>query len=75
MKTLQNFAAAHGSVHKHLAQERHLVSREVYKPRSAAALAAWRRQVDFGLTAPRVGYGAADVRIAPPSPTSTKAAQ
>ena len=42
MKTLQKFAAVHGSVHNHFSQERHLVSRQVYKQRRAAALAAWR---------------------------------
>ena len=42
MKTLQKFAAVHGSVHNHFSQERHLVSRTVYKQRRAAALAAWR---------------------------------
>ena len=34
MKTLQKFA----SVHNHFAQERHLVSRQVYKERRSAAL-------------------------------------
>jgi putative transposase len=42
MKTLQKFAAVHASVHNHFSQERHLVSRQVYKQRRAAALAAWR---------------------------------
>ena len=42
MKTLQKFAAVHGSVHNHFSQERHLVSRTIYKQRRAAALAAWR---------------------------------
>lgn len=42
MKTLQKFASVHGSVHNHFAQERHLVSRKIYKERRAAALAAWR---------------------------------
>ena len=29
--TLQTFASVHGTVHNHLNQERHLVSRETYK--------------------------------------------
>ena len=33
MKTLQKFASVHGSVHNHFQQERHLVSREIYKER------------------------------------------
>ncbi len=41
MKTLQKFSSVHASVHNHFAQERHLVSRQVYKQRRAAALAAW----------------------------------
>jgi putative transposase len=42
MKTLQKFAAVHGTVHNHFSQERHLVSREIYKQRRSAALAEWR---------------------------------
>ena len=42
MKTLQKFSSVHASVHNHFAQERHLVSRQIYKERRAAALAAWR---------------------------------
>ena len=42
MKTLQKFASAHGSVHNHFSQERHLVSRKIDKERRAAALADWR---------------------------------
>ena len=42
MKTLQKFASVHASIHNHFAQERHLVSREIYRERRAAALAAWR---------------------------------
>ena len=42
MKTLQKFASVHGSVHNHFQQERHLVSREIYKQRRSAALAEWR---------------------------------
>jgi putative transposase len=42
MKTLQKFSSIHASVHNHFSQERHLVSREVYKQRRSAALAEWR---------------------------------
>lgn len=42
MKTLQKFASVHGSVHNHFNQERHLVSRDIYKQRRSAALAEWR---------------------------------
>ena len=42
MKTLQKFAAVHGSVHNHFQQERHLVSRKIYKERRSAALTEWR---------------------------------
>ena len=42
MKTLQKFAAVHAQVHNHFNQERHLVSREVYRERRSAALAEWR---------------------------------
>ena len=42
MKTLQKFASVHASVHNHFAQERHLVSRAIYRERRVAALAAWR---------------------------------
>ena len=68
MKTLQKFTSVRASVHNHFAQERHLVSCQVYKERRAAALAAWQsaglspvglgliarglRQVAVGLTAP-----------------------
>jgi putative transposase len=41
-KTLQKFASVHASVHNHFSQERHLVSREIYKERRSAALAEWR---------------------------------
>ncbi|WP_338466227.1 IS6 family transposase [Novosphingobium sp. ZN18A2] len=42
MKTLQKFASVHASVHNHFSQERHLVSRQVYKERRSAALAEWQ---------------------------------
>ncbi len=42
MKTLQKFAAVHAQVHNHFAQERHLISRDLYRQRRSAALAEWR---------------------------------
>jgi putative transposase len=42
METLQRFVSIHASFHNHCNQERHLVSREIYKARRAAALAEWR---------------------------------
>jgi putative transposase len=42
MKTLQKFAAVHGTVHNHFNQERHLISRDLYRERRSAALAGWR---------------------------------
>src|SRR6516225_4662614 len=41
MRTLQKFASAHAQVHNHFNQERHLVTRQVYKQRRSAALAEW----------------------------------
>ena len=43
MKTLQKFAAVHGTVHNHFNQERHLISRDLYRERRSAALAEWRQ--------------------------------
>jgi putative transposase len=42
MHTLQKFSAVHASVHNHFNQERHLVSRDIYKERRSAALAEWQ---------------------------------
>ena len=42
MKTLQKFSSVHASVHNHFNQERHLISRELYRERPSAALAEWR---------------------------------
>ena len=42
MKTLQKFSSVHAQVHNHFSQERHLVSREIYRQRRSAALAEWR---------------------------------
>ncbi len=46
METLQTFASVHGTVHNHFNQERHLVSREIYKERRSAALAEWRNVME-----------------------------
>ncbi len=43
MRSLQKFAAVHGSIHNHFNQERHLSSRPIFKERRAAALAEWRQ--------------------------------
>ena len=43
MRSLQKFAAIHGSIHNHFNQERHLTSREIFKTRRDAALTEWRR--------------------------------
>ncbi len=39
MKTLQKFSSVHASVHNHFNQERHLISRDLYRERRSAALA------------------------------------
>ncbi|MCZ8158681.1 MAG: DDE-type integrase/transposase/recombinase, partial [Rhizobiaceae bacterium] len=43
MRSLQKFAAVHGSIHNHFNQERHLSSRPTFKERRAAALNEWRQ--------------------------------
>jgi putative transposase len=42
MKTVQKFSSVHAQVHNHFNQERHLVTRQVYKQRRSSALAEWR---------------------------------
>jgi putative transposase len=42
MKTLQKFSSVHAQAHNHFNQERHLVTRQIYKQRRSAALAEWR---------------------------------
>ena len=42
MKTLQKFSSVHASVHNLFNQERHLISRDIYRERRSAALAEWR---------------------------------
>ena len=41
-KTLQKFSSVHAQVRNHFDQERHLVTRELYKQRRLAALGEWR---------------------------------
>ena len=43
MRSLQKFAAIHGSVHNHFNQEHHLYSRQNFKQNRTAALAEWRQ--------------------------------
>jgi transposase-like protein len=42
METLRKFSSVHASVHNHFNQERHLISRDLYRERRSAALAEWR---------------------------------
>ena len=49
MKSLQMFASVHANLHNHFNLERHLVDRETYKTRRAAALAEWQSLVARGL--------------------------
>jgi putative transposase len=42
MKTLQKFSSIHTQVHNQFNQERHLVTRQVYKQRRSIALTEWR---------------------------------
>jgi putative transposase len=42
LKTLQKFSSVHASVHNLFNQERHLISRDLYKARRSQALAEWR---------------------------------
>src|SRR5947209_8099013 len=41
-KTLQKFSSVHAQVHNNFNQERHLVTRQVYKQRRSGAFAEWR---------------------------------
>ncbi len=40
-KTLQKFASAHASIHKHFNLQRHLVRRDTFKNDRSVALAEW----------------------------------
>jgi putative transposase len=42
LKTLQKYSSVHAQVHNQFNQERHLVTRQIYKQRRSAALAEWR---------------------------------
>ena len=42
MHTLQKFSTVHASVHNHFNQDRHPVSRDIYKARRYATLAEWQ---------------------------------
>jgi putative transposase len=42
MKTLQKFSSVHAQVYNHFNQERHLITRQVYKQRRSIALTEWR---------------------------------
>src|SRR5947209_14559647 len=41
VKTLQKFSSVHAQVHNHFNQERHLVTREIYKQRRCNAMREW----------------------------------
>ena len=43
MRSLQKFAALHGSIHNHFNQDRTFISRQNFKERRTAALAEWRQ--------------------------------
>ena len=43
VKTLQNFAAIHASIHNHFNQQRHLNRRNIFKQDRETALAEWRQ--------------------------------
>ena len=43
VKTLQEFAAVHASIHNHFNHERHLNRRDIFQQARAAALAEWRQ--------------------------------
>ena len=43
MKSLQKFASVHANLHNHFNLERHIVDRQTFKERRAAALADWRQ--------------------------------
>jgi putative transposase len=42
MKSLQKFASVHASVHNYFNQERHLVSRDIFRDRRSEAFSEWR---------------------------------
>ena len=42
-ESLQKFASVHASVHNHFNQDRHLVSRKIFKANRVSALAEWQQ--------------------------------
>ena len=42
-KALQKFSSVHAAFHNHFNQDRHLISRNDYKPRRSAAMAEWNK--------------------------------
>jgi len=42
MKSLHKITLVHAALHNHFNQDRHLTSRETYKPQRSAALAEWK---------------------------------
>ncbi len=43
IKTLQNFASVHASIHNHFNHDRQLNRRDIFKQNRSAALAEWRQ--------------------------------
>ena len=43
MRSLQKFASVHASVSNHFNQERHLISRDIFKANRNVALSEWRQ--------------------------------
>jgi putative transposase len=43
MQSLQKFASVHASIYNHFKQQRHLYSRNSFKPNRVAALSEWRQ--------------------------------
>jgi putative transposase len=43
LRSLQNFAALHASIHNHFNLQRHLYSRQDFKNNRTAAMAEWRQ--------------------------------
>jgi putative transposase len=43
MQSLQKFASVHASIYNHFNQQRHLYSRNSFKPNRVAALSEWRK--------------------------------
>jgi hypothetical protein len=54
MKTLQKFSSVHAQFHNHFNQERHLVSRELYKQRRSAASSGALLRLKLSLASGRI---------------------